>query len=116
MSKKSGGYTQDLPRKMYSFFNAYTDAGLPSFTKFAKSIGVTLAELEGYRENDAFDRAYRECSEIRRDYLIDNGLTKRFDSSLTKFLLASEFRMGEEKISDEERSIQFTLEVIDGEN
>ena len=109
-------YTENLPRKMYSFFRNYSDSGVPSFTKFAISIGVTLKDIESFRINEAFDSAYRECSEIRRDYLIDNGLSKRLDSSLTKFILASEFRMGEEKISDEERNIQVTLEVRDSEN
>ena len=101
---------------MYAFFRNYSDIGAPSFLKFAASVNITLADLESFREKDKFDRAYRECSEIRRDYLIDNGLTKRFDSSFTKFILNSEFRMGEEKISDEERNIQLTLEVIENEN
>ena len=116
MEKKKTKYTDDLPRKMYTFFKNYSDIGAPSFLKFAASVNMTLADLESFRKKDKFDRAYRECSEIRRDYLIDNGLTKRFDSSFTKFILNSEFRMGEEKISDEERNIQLTLEVVDNAN
>ena len=116
MDRKKTKYTDDLPGKMYAFFRNYSDIGAPSFLKFAASVNITLADLESFREKDKFDRAYRECSEIRRDYLIDNGLTKRFDSSFTKFILNSEFRMGEEKISDEERNIQLTLEVIENEN
>lgn len=109
-------YTSDLPRKMYTYFKSYSDPGAPSFTKFAMSIGATLNEIESYRKHKEFDRAYRECSEIRRDYLIDNGLSRRSDPSFTKFILASEFRMGEEKISDDERNIQLTLEVVGNEN
>ena len=116
MKERNGEYTSDLPRKMYTFFQNYSDVGLPSFTKFASKIGVTTSELEGFRTNEVFDKAYLECSEIRRDYLIDKGLTKQVDSSMAKFLLASEFRMGEETISDDERNIHFTLEVIDSEN
>ena len=116
MDSKKTKYTDDLPGRMYAFFRNYSDIGAPSFLKFAASIKVTLADLESFRKNKIFDRAYRECSEIRRDYLIDNGLTKRFDSSFTKFILNSEFRMGEEKISDEERNIQVTLEVVDNED
>ena len=116
MDRKKTKYTDDLPGRMYAFFRNYSDIGAPSFLKFAASVNITLADLESFRERDKFDRAYRECSEIRRDYLIDNGLTKRFDSSFTKFILNSEFRMGEEKISDEERNIQLTLEVIENEN
>ena len=116
MDKKKTKYTTDLPRKMYTFFRGYSDIGAPSFLKFAGSINITLAELESFREEEKFDRAYRECSEIRRDYLIDNGLAKRFDSSFTKFILNSEFSMGEEKISDDEKNIQLTLEVVGNEN
>ena len=116
MNRKKGRYTKDLPRKMYTYFRGYSDAGAPSFTKFAMSIGATLDDIEGYRKHTEFDRAYRECSEIRRDYLIDNGLTKRTDSSFTKFVLASEFRMGEEKAGDEDRNIEVTLEVIGNED
>ena len=111
MKRKTGKYTSDLPRKLYTFFTGYSDVGAPSFAKFARAIGVTLEDVESYRKHAEFERAYRECSEIRRDYLIDNGLVKRFDSSLTKFLLATEFRMGEEKLPDEGR-IEVTVEVI----
>ena len=113
MKKK---YTNDLPRKMYTYFKSYSDQGAPSFLKFAMSIGITLNDIEHYRKHKEFDRSYRECSEIRRDYLIDNALAKRADSSFTKFILSSEFRMGEDKISDEEKNIQLTLEVVGSEN
>ena len=116
MKKKRKTYTKDLPRKMYTYFIGYSDAGAPSFIKFAISIGATLDDINHYRKHNEFDRAYRECSEIRRDYLIDNGLAKRIDSSFAKFVLSSEFKMGEEKISDEERNIQVTLEVVDNED
>ncbi len=106
--KKRAEYTEDLPRRMYAYFSSYQDtSGAPSFDKFARSIGMTLSELEEFRENGEFMRAWRECSEIRRDYLIDTALTKRFDSSLVKYLLTAEFGMGEE--SDREGG---TLDVI----
>ena len=116
MKKKHSRYTSDLPRRMYTFFLKFDSPGVPSFSKFARSINATLSDIEYFREHGEFDRAYRECSEIRRDYLIDNGLTKRFDSSFTKFLLSSEYRMGEEKLTDEERNVCVTLEVIGNEN
>ena len=112
MRKKRARYTNDMPHRLYTFFLSYTDHGAPSFGKFARSIGVTLAEVEAFRRYSEFDRAYRECNEIRRDYLIDNALTKRFDPSFTKFLLTSEYRMGED-IGDDEKKIDITLEVID---
>ena len=116
MKKNHSKYTKDLPRKLYTFFLNYDDIGAPSFSKFARSIGVTLRDLDGYRRHSEFDRAYQECSEIRRDYLIDNGLVKRFDSSFAKFVLASEFSMGDKSLSDIDKEIKVTLEVIGDEN
>ena len=115
MKKRKIKYESDLPRRLYSFFLGYDGPGAPSFSKFARSIGVTLAELEAYREKREFERAYQECSEIRRDYLIDNGLVKRFDSSFTKFLLTTEFGMGDTKDQVEDKEIRVTLEVIGDE-
>ena len=115
MKKNHSKYTSDLPRKLYTFFLNYDGIGAPSFSKFARSIGATLYDVEYYRRHSEFERAYQECSEIRRDYLIDNGLVKRFDSSFTKFLLNSEYGMGDSKMQDEDKEIRVTLEVIGDE-
>ena len=110
--KKKRKYTKELPRRMYSFFISATEgASPPSFSKFARSVGLTLAELEAMREHSEFERAWRECNEIRRDYLIDTALTRRHDPSFTKFLLAAEFGAGED--STEDKDISVTLTVID---
>ena len=78
--KKKIEYSCDMPRLLYTFFISHSDtASAPSFDKFARSIGATLADIERFREKREFDRAWRECSEIRRDYLIDAALTRRFD-------------------------------------
>lgn len=104
-------YTSDLPRRMYTYFASYSDSvGAPSFAKFARSVGVTLGELEGYRRHGKFDRAYRECNEIRRDYLIDMALSKRFDSSFTKFLICEEYTEGK---SEGDGVLNVVLEVVD---
>ena len=116
MKKNHSKYTNDLPRRIYTFFLGYDGPGAPSYSKFARSIGATLDDIEKYRKHREFERAYQECSEIRRDYLIDNGLVKRFDSSLAKFILTSEYQMGEKKTTDEDKSIQVTLEVIGDED
>lgn len=108
--KKQARYQKDMPRKLYSYFNSYSESvGAPSFSKFARTCGITLADVERFREHGEFDRAYRECSEIRKDYLIDSALTKRFDSSLVKFLLDNEFKLTE---SSEDTNLTLTLEVI----
>lgn len=95
---------------MYLYFSGYDDsASAPSFDKFARQIGVSLAELSSFREHKKFDRAYLECSEIRRDYLIDRALTRRFDPSFIKFLL--EFERDFENEADEPFVVR--LEVLE---
>ena len=106
--KKRVKYTSKLPAAMYCFFRGYSGEGIPSFRKFADSIGATLADVIWWRSHDEFDRSYRECSEIRRDYLIDNALTRRFDPSFVKFLLTDE-REGSECDDD----ISVTLKVVE---
>ena len=110
--KKSIKYSPDMPRRMYSFFVNFNDVGLPSFQKFARSIGATSEDVEKFRKHSEFERAYKECSEIRRDYLIDNALTKRFDGSVTKFLLSCEFKMDKEVDEDKSR-LDVRLEVLE---
>ena len=108
-------YTADMPRKLYSFFLGFSDTGaVPSFSKFARSIGATSKDIQDFRKHTEFERAYEECNEIRRDYLIDNALCKKFDGSVTKFLLSAEFGMGERKEDDDDKSFDFTLEVLEG--
>ena len=108
---KKAGYKRDYPRMMYLYFSGYDEAyGAPSFSKFARRIGVTVSELEGFRRKKEFDAAWRECSEIRRDYLIDSALSKRTDASFTKFLL------GEELTTDTGSEFKLTLEVVNDED
>lgn len=70
---------------------------------------MTLSELEALCEDKDFNEAYRECGEIRRDYLIDAALTKRFDPSFVKFLLSLE----DEKETDGAKEISVTVTVVD---
>ena len=103
-------YTPSLAREMYCFFRGYDDAGAPSFAKFAALVGVTCAELEKFRRHKEFDRAYRECCEIKRDYLIDRALSKRFDPTFVKFLISSE----DERDSEQENErLHLTLTVTE---
>ena len=111
--KKLIKYSPDMPRRMYSFFVNFNDVGLPSFQKFARSIGATSEDIEKFRKHGEFERAYKECSEIRRDYLIDNALTKRFDGSVTKFLLSCEFKMDKDLDDDEKNRLDVRLEVLE---
>ena len=103
-------YKKELAKKMYLYFANYSEpSGVPSFGKFARSIGATLEEISSFRTWRRFDRAWRECSEIRRDYLIDMALTKRFDSSFSKFLLSLETDGGEGEAGE----LSLSLEVIE---
>lgn len=106
--KKKVAYSPDLAKRMYLFFIEYSGSGVPSFSKFARQTGRTLADLERLRKVKKFNRAYLECQEIRRDYLIDRALEKRFDASFTKFLLSAE---AEQTESDSEKEFLLHLEV-----
>ncbi len=104
--KKTKGYYRGIEKEMYLFFVNYDDVGAPSFSKFARRMGLTLAELQGFRKKRLFEKAYAECTEIRRDYLKDQALCKRHDPSFVKYLLETEEYVGEE------RDVKFTLEVV----
>ena len=57
--KRKAKYTSDMPKRLYSFFASYQDTGVPSFDKFARSIGLTLEDIYAFRKRKEFDRAYR---------------------------------------------------------
>ena len=104
---KRQAYTKSLPREMYVYFLGYDEAGsAPSFQKFAAHKGLTLEELLSFKVHKKFDEAYRECSEIRRDYLIDRALCKRFDPSFVKFLISDECEA-------ENGNVEIKLEVVE---
>ena len=109
--KKQKKYDKDFPRQLYTFFmSAVAESQTPSFSKFARSIGVTLASLEEYRKHREFDRAWRDCIEIRRDYLTDCALTRRYDPSFVKFLLAFEAELDAASSGDEGFAVTVKVE------
>ena len=86
-------YRKDMPKRLYSFFVTYHETNafggvLPSLSKFARHIGVTMADIERFRRHSAFDRAVCECERIRRDMLTDMALMRKVDPSFAKFLLS----------------------------
>ena len=109
MKKKRVKYQKDRPHRLYAFFIGQRDSTIPSFSKFAVSIGACLEDVKEWRKYREFDRAWRECSEIRRDYLIDAALTRRLDGSFAKFLLTEEVSA----YPEESGGIDFTLRVVD---
>ncbi len=104
---KKKGYYRGVEKEMYLYFSGYDEQSAPSFSKFARLKGLTLEELLSFRKRKLFEKAYNECLEIRRDYLKDRALTKRFDPSFVKYLLDTEVE--EEAVNDE---IRFRLEVV----
>ena len=82
-------YVEDM-LKFFSFGDEWDPAaGIPSFVKYARRIGVTHEELLRFREkHPAFRAAYRECAARLRDFLVDGVLTRRFDASFVKLLLS----------------------------
>lgn len=104
-------YDKELPRRLYNYFRSYDESsGAPSFVKFALANGITPDTLQYFRKNKKFDLAYRAANEIRRDYLIDRALSRRFDPSFVKFLLGEEY--GEEE--SEDSTLEVILTVMDG--
>ena len=107
--KKKAKYSDSLAGAMYSYFISYNEpVGAPSFSKFARQMSLTLEDLASFRKHKRFDAAWRECSEIRRDYLIDSALSKRMDASFTKFVLTD--MEADKKVDD---TVRFTLEVLE---
>ncbi len=113
--KHKAKYTSDMPRLLYAFFVSQADEGrLPSFAKFARSIKATPDDIERFRKNAEFERAYRASNEIRRDYLTEAALTRRYDGSFTKFILAAEYGMGEKDKENDGTGLDVTLKVLSG--
>ncbi len=93
------------------FLSSAEEACPPSFSKFARSLGMTLSELELLREDPEFDRIWLDCIEIRRDYLIDKALTRSCDPSFVKFILSGE--AGTEEGDNEDREVNVTITVVE---
>jgi hypothetical protein len=103
-------YSPEICGRMYRLFLGYEDRGLRSFTKFARSEGLSTEDLLRFRGRKKFEVAYQECLQIRRDYLIDRALDKRFDGSFVKFLISCEV---ESESSDNAGNITLNLRVTE---
>ena len=91
-------YNKEYAKRMLDFFSYEDGKALPSFPKFAFSIGARSSDLEKWKqENKDFAMAYDECVIRLCDMLTDGALVKRFDSSFVKFLLSSKYGFSESK-------------------
>ena len=81
----------DAPERLIRYFRECAAGGeLPTFSGAAERLGCDVATLGEWKESDpAFARAYTECRAILADHLLRQGLLKRYDASLVKFLLPS---------------------------
>ena len=99
-----------IRRALIDYFANYSGQdGAPSLAKFRRGHGISYSDFEKLKCRRDFRDALKECSEFRRDYLIDCGLTKRFDASFVKFLLQSELECSD----DGEDALAVSFEVID---
>ena len=62
--KRKKAYSPELAGRMYKFFLTYDGVGAPSFSKFARSIGVSTEDLEGYRKKRNFDARMEACGDL----------------------------------------------------
>jgi hypothetical protein len=102
-----------IKRALLDYFKNFDgEGGAPSIAKFCKRYGISISKIRALSSSEDFCEVLCECSEFRRDYLIDCGLTKRFDASFVKFLL--QFESETENTDDSVPVICF--EVADEEN
>ena len=102
---------KELKTRLIDYFANYNGTdGAPSLAKFCRGNGISYTEFERLKKKRGFADVLKECSEFRRDYLIDCGLTKRFDASFVKFVLQLESEIG----SETESVPIISFEVVDG--
>ena len=87
------GYKNEYAVRMVEFFSMPMGdeygGTLPSFVKFAQSIGVTTATLLRWRERyPAFREAYEECRARLTDRLVDGVLARKYDASFVRAILS----------------------------
>ena len=101
---------KQLRRSLIDYFANYNGTdGAPSLAKFRRGHGISYSDFEKFKDRQDFRDVLKECSEFRRDYLIDCGLTKRFDASFVKFVLQLE----DESVGDDVSAPVISFEVVD---
>lgn len=110
-----------LGEKMLHYFQTAGCEGsehredLPSFVRFAHSLGTTVGALRRFKEQDADFRAvWEECEEILADRITDGALHRRLDGSFAKFLLTARFGFAEKtEALDEPFAVEILLKEPD---
>ena len=107
-------YKKIYAKKLLDFFSYGEGKGLPSFAKFAVSIGALSSDLNIWREkHEDFSLAYDECVTRLCDMLADGALIKRFDPSFVKFLLSSKYGFSEEKAEESNTPFEVKITVLE---
>lgn len=108
-------YKEEYAKKMLDFFAYGEGKGLPSFEKFAFSVGALRSDIERWRkESSLFSKCYDECVCRLCDMLTDGALIKRYDPSFVKFLLSSRYGFEEEK-EEEAKPFEVRITVLEDE-
>ena len=105
----------DAGERTVGYFRACAAGGeLPTFSGAAELLGVDVATIRAWGERDpAFARAVTECRAILSDHLIRQGLTKRYDASLVKYLLPL-YGVGSDDGEEHPDELSVVIEVLDG--
>ena len=83
---------------------------IPSFVRFAHTLGTTVGALRRFKEQNADFRAvWEECEEILIDRITDGALHRRLDGSFAKFLLTARFGFAEKGTDADE---PFGVEIL----
>ena len=97
---------------MVRFFQTYDQAeGIPSFEKFADTIGADAQDIDAWsKQSKHFRRAVARCTRILRDRLTDAALLRRYDPSFCKYVLDSMNDVGDS--DGDGRAAPFKVEII----
>lgn len=59
----------------------------PTLERFASDLGVTVQTLHNWCEdNQDFFDAFKICKQLQKDFIMQNGLLKLYDSGFAKFI------------------------------
>ena len=105
----------DAGERMIRYFRGCAAGGeLPTFSGAAEMFGVDTAAIGERKNRDpAFARAVAECRAILSDHLIRQGLAKRYDASLVKYLLPL-FGVGGNDGEEGADELAVRIEVLEG--
>lgn len=95
-TKYQSVYIEGMRRYFFEYELDEKKKGIPQFSEFARSIGVTLRTLENWaKKKKAFGDAYEECRDKQQEMLINGGLAGQFNPKIVTFLM--EARAAQEK-------------------